>query len=378
MDLNISSMNSSNTTTETPSQELSNTMAEDFISIMLHMSYIIIPTFLVVGVCGNTMTIVVMRSRSFRGLTTSYILIALAISDTIQNILLPFNKGFVRALLGVDIRSLSDLGCVLYFWAFRVSKMTSSWLIVLISLERLVGVCMPMRASVINTKRNALLGIALIYAVIGAYVAIWASVSDRRLGGICRPNTRPPGLEAVSTGLLMFGASIYALVPSIFLVIFTTTIVVTLHRAQRTRRQLSMSQAASTSRDPTAKTTIMLVAVSIAFVVLVLPVGLAHTITFLIRQSIYESTDIGVVIYREVSQVLEQLNYSINFILYVIVCRSFRERMLGVLFSSCRFKKSNNSSSTSGSTASTAYSISHQVSNKEKIQQGTTPVFQNE
>ncbi|XP_055956203.1 uncharacterized protein LOC126817931 [Patella vulgata] len=47
--------------------------------------------------------------------------------------------------------------------------------------------------------------------------------------------------------------------------------------------------------------------------------------------NIFESTEPTMVIYREVAQILEQLNYSINFFMYVLCSKSFRDRVKLVL-----------------------------------------------
>ena len=120
--------------------------------------YVTVPVLLVIGLLGNLMSIVVLTRREFSNMTMRIIIIALAISDTILIIMHPHNKPYVRSFLGADVRSHDLTSCKVFYWFFRTAKMTSSWLIVLISMERFVAVWFPLKAKFINTKRNIFIG----------------------------------------------------------------------------------------------------------------------------------------------------------------------------------------------------------------------------
>ena len=289
-------------------------------------------------------------------MSVSRILIALAVSDTLLIVLLPFNKLFVRQLLGVDIRALSDTGCKMFFWAFRTAKMTSSWLVVLISIERFIATWFPFHAKGINTTRKAIMAILSVYIVIGVYNGVWCSITDRIIGGICLPNTRPPGLEHVTGAFLVTGLTIYCFVPAPILCILNTLIVIKIVKSLK--RTQKMQKGAKKEIDK--KPTVMLIGIAVAFVVLVVPIASAHLVSYVKKQNIFESSETWVVILREVAQLMEQLNYSINFFLYVLLGDLFRSRLREAL-RSCRkrtsavySRKSSTSSSrvTSGSLGS--------------------------
>ena len=71
---------------------------------------------------GNSLTIFVMLRKPFRQMSVSVVLISLSISDTIVSLMLPFNKMFVRNMIGYDMRALSLTGCKIYFWALKAFK----------------------------------------------------------------------------------------------------------------------------------------------------------------------------------------------------------------------------------------------------------------
>ena len=120
--------------------------------------YVTVPVLLVIGLFGNFMSIVFMTRQEFSKMPMRIIIIALAISDTIVIIMHPHNKPYVRSFLGADVRSYNVTSCKVFYWFFRTAKMTSSWLIVLISMERFVAVWFPLKAKFINTRRNIFIG----------------------------------------------------------------------------------------------------------------------------------------------------------------------------------------------------------------------------
>ena len=71
---------------------------------------------------GNSLTIFVMLRKPFRKMSVSVVLICLALSDTVVGLMLPFNKMFIRNMIGYDVRALSLVGCKTYFWAWRLFK----------------------------------------------------------------------------------------------------------------------------------------------------------------------------------------------------------------------------------------------------------------
>ncbi|KAK6190350.1 hypothetical protein SNE40_002238 [Patella caerulea] len=292
-----------------------------------YIGYVAIPVFLVIGLSGNTLTIIVMLSPQFRKMSISVFLVALAFSDTTLILMLPFNKGFVRKILGVDIRALSSAGCKLFFLMFRSAKMTSSWFVVFLCLEKFVAVWFPLKTKFICTKRNAYIGLVLVYTFLFSFNGVWTFAS-RLSKGACIPHYPEPAYLARI--FVIVGTMIYSIIPICLLMIFTPLTCYKLFQRVKLQRTLSSSSSNRVSEE-VRKTSTMLLSVSIAYMILVAPIGVAHIFFYLQGLNIFEATQPGMVIYREIAQILEQLNYSINFFLYVICCKSFRDRVMLVL-----------------------------------------------
>ncbi|KAK2161604.1 hypothetical protein LSH36_114g06065 [Paralvinella palmiformis] len=255
------------------------------------LGYVFVPLLFILGVVGNSLTIAVMTSELFRTLPVSKMLITMSLSDTVVNLLFPFNKPFMSQLIGTDIRALSSGGCKLFFWTYRFAKTGSSWMVVMISFERFVAVWLPLKAKFITTERNVYIGIAVLYGVFAVFFGYWCSWADRVIDGSCVINSRPAGFEIQS----------------------------------ETQPQRSTKSAGR------SRTTIMLLSVAIAFVILVTPNAVAHIVSFVRKQEIFETTDPVMVFLREIVQILEQMNHSINFFLYILCSKRFKAGVIKIV-----------------------------------------------
>ncbi|XP_052281298.1 growth hormone secretagogue receptor type 1-like [Dreissena polymorpha] len=134
---------------------------QELIDVFQIIGYIIQPLILVVGVAGNILTLVTMMFSRFKDLTSRYIILFLALSDTALLLTQPLNKFWIIKLIGIDLRALSTLSCKIFFVIFRSAKMTSSWLVVLLCVERYVAVIFPLRAKSILRKHYIVMRQAL-------------------------------------------------------------------------------------------------------------------------------------------------------------------------------------------------------------------------
>ena len=303
-----------------------------------YAGYVFVPMFFIMGVVGNSLTIRIMLTKGFRTMPVSKVLIALSVSDTIVNLMLPFNKSFVRRMLGVDVRSLSSGGCKVFYWTYRLFKFSTSWMIVLISTERFVAVWLHVRAKSINTTRNAYIAMAVVYGFFAVYIGYWSHIGDNIIDGRCIPNSGPPEMAHILRGLLIFGSVMYVTLPSILLIVLNTLIVyklVLLKKKKNTNIMPTTGNGNTNTNTPNAhvrssRTNAMLICVAITFIVLETPIGILHSVSFVKNQSLFETRDSLMVIMREISQVLEQLNHSINFLLYVLASKRFRDRVVSL------------------------------------------------
>jgi len=254
------------------------------------------------------------------------LLFALALSDLLFLLLFPNNKVYFRRWIGFDVRSVSLISCRIFYSWLRTVKICSSWFIVLVTLERFVAVCLPHQAKRLSTHRSVSLSIVLTVFCAATFAVGWSMYSDKLMkGGVCVPNAVRNRLSGV---LVVVGLTIYVLLPSALLLLLNPPTAIMLAVQQKKKR--------STIKH--ANLTVMLLGLSVAYIVLALPIAIAQMIAFIKGLALFESTDLVVVIAREVVQLMELLNYSINFLLYVMCGRRFRQRVIALV---CRCRRKN-------------------------------------
>ena len=289
-----------------------------------YVSYVFLPILVITGICGNIVTIRVMLAKEFRSMCVSVFLIALALSDTVVIFVSTLNKHLVRSLMGVDVRSFDVIGCRVFFWAYRTAKMLSSWIVVFICVERFIAVCFPLRTKTICTKRIAYASIAVTLLICGAYNAFRVMLDTTIVQGTCMPNSiHRTGSTALIGSVLLLSISVYAVVPAITMIVLNSFTVTSLWRS---RRKVHAQSASQNSSDKMAsRMTAMLLATNAAFVLLVMPVAIAHLVSFFRQQNLFESYDPVIVVVRVITLYCEQINYSINVFLYVFCNKRFRD-----------------------------------------------------
>ncbi|XP_048735728.2 growth hormone secretagogue receptor type 1-like [Ostrea edulis] len=330
---------------------------DDVLEGLAYVNYVLLPTMLVLGIGGNILTITIMTSPKFRKLTCRFYLIFLALSDLALLLTQPFNKMFVIKMFGEDVRAISDVGCKIFFWFFRTGKMTSSWFVVCLCIERFIAVWFPLKAKIISTSKSAWIQISCVYLVIGTFNGIWTKNSKVLSDGKCYPDhfdKKDHSAAEEYKAMLTAGSSLYSLVPLCLLVTVTPLIVFKLARHRQQRKRL-----AATSKSDTAqatKTTAMLIGIVVAYFVLVLPITLLHNIAFYMGMKSFGDNPKGFLIFRDVAQILEQINYGINFYLYILTSTQFRHQLISYLTENRIYKMLRQVTSTGSRTTSSKLS----------------------
>ena len=94
-----------------------------------------------------------------------------------------------------------------------------------------------------------------------------------------------------------------------------------------------MTTRKETSRNDadTIRISAMLICVVVAYIVFILPITVVHNLAFWKGVSAFDTNTFDFFVLREVARILEQLNYSTNFLLYVLCFTKFRERVFELL-----------------------------------------------
>ena len=154
--------------------------------IAYYMRLVAAPTCLTLGGILNSLSIAVFTRPSLKESTTSLILICLAIFDTLTLYGRSFPR-WLRLITSWKLESHSDLSCNVYFYLQFLASAMSSWLLVILSTERLIAILKPLEVKIISTKKNfslicvcvficmAFIDIPVIFGVKSKYEVIFSS-----------------------------------------------------------------------------------------------------------------------------------------------------------------------------------------------------------
>jgi len=151
--------------------------ASDFKTYGLYKAGVLIwkvvpPILILLGTLGNILSIFVLTRKSIRASTTALYLTVLAFSD-----LVVLYSGLLRQwilfLFGEDVRQVSEGGCKLHMWLVYSSLDFSAWILIAVTLERVISAWLPHNAKTICTKKSAiafLIGIAVFIFVLNGHI----------------------------------------------------------------------------------------------------------------------------------------------------------------------------------------------------------------
>ena len=330
--------------------------------------YFILPFIFGSGIVGNALNIFIFTRRKFRNVlddieksaTTG--LVALAISD-----LLFCMVGFPEPFLmyGVDGQSDSLLEVIaLYYKGYKQAFMnifllSSTWLIVVISIERYVAVVYPLKARfLVRVKRTILIDV-MVYVISGVFnIPAFLKYKVVRNQALCAN-------ESVTYILLFtdmyisypFIRQFYRIlwtvfgtvVPLALLVICNVRLLVEVYRSRR-------RYAAEQRKYSTSKITFILIAVILLYLLLVCP---SMLLTFF-GEIVTSGNEISFFRYRIAitgTNLAQALNFAMNFLLYCVISKPFRESLRNQLSACTPGGKGSNATSNSTATTQKYYVV---------------------
>ena len=311
---------------------------------VVYLSYITLPIFLVVGMCGNSLTIAVIFSKTYRASFHGILITAMAFTDITYMLTVPFSKPFVQEMFGVDVRALSPVGCGVYYTLYKGGKICSAALVCLICLERFVLTWFPLKARAIVNKLTALITVTACTISIATICGILSSFAGVK-NGKCKSMLLTPANKQTGTIFSLIGMTLHSFIPTTVLLAFTPpTIFKIFYR--RTARLGLQSQSNKRSKDSGPdegnRACMMLLGVICSYLLLVTP--------FCTTRNIYKLKGINIKEYPElwaknidaVAMICEEANCVINFFLYCLLSRSFRTQLRSL------FQKNGNTSPSTG------------------------------
>ncbi|CAH1775032.1 unnamed protein product [Owenia fusiformis] len=334
------------------------------------------PVVLTIGLIGNILSLLVMRFRSMKYSTLSLYLSVLAVSD-IGVLLFGLGPNWAFRVHQFNLRASHAWVCKVDALIVHCCRDLSAWILVCVTLERLVIVYLPLRAKILFTHKRTMLTLLLLIltlALINCHFLVTMTVIDMRNARVELKSIQNETLTQNHTfqlqreGFTQNGTStvlwathalneskydcanmkysdnfyayywtwidacIASFVPFILIFICNILIVFQLIKA-KIRRNLYVTN--SLSDDATKSMTVTLIVISIVFLVLTAP-----AVIVLIVINLKKINDPSHILTPHddllitIVYMLEYSNCALNFIMYCISGRKFRESL--VKFFQCK------------------------------------------
>ena len=303
--------------------------------------------FIIFGLIGNIVSFHILHSMKS---SASLILRALAVTDSVYL--------FIKSVfVYISIRSVlhdrhgdNHVGNAIYTVCLRalgrLGLTASTWLIVLVTVGRYLAVKKPVRANVIFTAKRVKLAISLIclFSIClhmpeffeEEFVEIFDRVDCRLELAYTKTRLYRKNMYYLIYRVIILG-SVRFIIPLTVLIVLNSMLAIGIRKAQK-QRSVMMADVRTSGQRQSDSVTGMVVTVVIIFVICQAPYFLFIVDKCLRRLD--PSVKILPIMIRDywicVAYFLLKINSSVNFIIYVAVGKTFRQK----LFRCCRRRSS--------------------------------------
>ena len=282
-------------------------------------------TICCVGITANSFVISVVTISSLRTSVFMNLVMILAIFDILY--LLAVINGQI-GIFGQFLIEPSVVHCSLNNFLLYVCGVVSSWVTVLISLDRFIAIYFPLKAHIYCTKKRSCLIVLALFIISCSWLVPMLFISKITLtdqGLSCTVIWNGPLQMLFLTILLMF----YSIVPALCIVLLNILIIrkLKVQRAFRVRSQMQHNNSNNTSQ------VIIMVLICFVFVATSFPSSIVVFAYF--STSLYGYLFSVQLFYF--ANLLDIINHSVNFFLYCLTGSFFRNALFQLV--RCKNKK---------------------------------------
>ena len=240
------------------------------------LEYWVIVVFVVFfGLVGNILSCFLLMDSQFSALSYPVYLKALVLSDSTQLVIKLVEE--TEAIFGyIHISHWNDVMCKAWQYVRYFTLQMSPWLVVGLSLDRLVCVLFPLTRDLLCTKKKALL-VCCSLAVIFASILMPILVSLKLEDGLCGGREITPGFLALFIAVRLILSST---LPCVLIFVFNAAIIGRIHRSATFRKTFISTSTSGRNKQDGSTRPLVLISV-VAFITL-LPFSITECVQILV------------------------------------------------------------------------------------------------
>ncbi|XP_041355422.1 cysteinyl leukotriene receptor 1-like [Gigantopelta aegis] len=278
--------------------------------------WVIVVIIVIFGLIGNAFSFLLMSDGQFSLLSYPVYLKALAVSDSVQLITKLVEETQMEFGFN-EFSNFSDVVCKLWQYVRYSTLMLSPWLVVGLSLDRLVCVLFPMTRDRFCTKKKALV-VCSCLALVFAVIMIPVLTSLRVVGGLCGGRQVSDALLAL---FIVIRLILSSTLPCLLIFILNVAIIVRIRLSATFRKTFTSTSASSSARSNMDSSTRPLVMVSVIAFLTLLPFSITECVQILLSLTLIDiKTLLLTVEMWPLFHLIQMLNFGLNF--YILVSSS--------------------------------------------------------
>ena len=267
------------------------------------------PFLLTIGIVGNMLSMITLTRKNLRKTATSMFLIALSVTDTMV-LMTGMLNSWLTSVYRMDMRRFSDIGCRVHWSVTYFSVHMAPWTLVTISLERLVAVYFPTRHRVLFTRARAVIAVAVLCLTFLMFDSLHYVIHTLHKDG-CYVKLK--FYDFWYGKFLKMDLFFTSLGPFAIMTTMTIAIIIRLILNRKTGKQ------------KVGSLTLLMLVVNLSFLITTSPAAIYFAIAGNLRSKVKTLEDIADLNQAfTITNLLFYVNNSINFLLYVMSSRRFR------------------------------------------------------
>ncbi|KAK3611142.1 hypothetical protein CHS0354_014886 [Potamilus streckersoni] len=276
--------------------------------------------FLVFGLTGNLLAVLVFRKIGVSKRPTLFFLFVLAITDSVV-LVTGLSRYWILNTFELDIRTLSDFGCKLHLLVIYLSMQYSSWILVFVCIERVIKTYLPLQFIRIVTYRRVYVSLIILFVVLLGvdHHYFWTNGINNFTKGDC--SSLKDEYEKFDDFVFVYiDFTFLSAAPFAIMLICNVLLVRALSRIQRNRASMMHSIIFRRTQLVSNKLTKMLLVSTCYFLIATVPVSVVFIVDSYRRRSQNKNSDMHIkVIFdfvKTITYLIQYSHYSVNFYLY--------------------------------------------------------------